>query len=530
MAEINRLKEQARSFYQKAEWEKARRAVEQILSIELDSPEFSLTLGNIYLQLGDDRQGLDLLEKALRLSEKFRDFGRVIASGKRILSIDKDRIELYNKIAEGYLALGLKSGAIREWLRYADQLKIRSDFTALAAVYQRISEALPENPALRESYQRIRQLTDLAVADNSENAPEPADIVPYRRLVDVALKMGQAKKIVETQLSYARVLTRKGFHRKARSVYQKILERDPSNEEALAKVLSSSGEGAWDDKKLQSDLLEACKAFQEKVWDRVDEAYEPYFDLGLLFRQEFLKDEAIIEFQGSIKGGSRQLKGFEMLAVSFLEQGDFGLAKEVLSQGLSIRKFLDNEYVGLHYNLGLAHEQLGDFQKALYEYEQVYIIDINYKDVSRRLRSLESRLKPQDQTTLPLPDAAPAPAPEQTTGLSREPEPAQEEIPGDMAGEGLAEVMAEAPEEGLAAEAEYQPDIPAALQEEAVPSQPAANPMFSDAEDRYAAWDEPSDEPSEEGQKDDQAQEPAAPEPDIETIVLGRKDKGLSFL
>lgn len=521
MAEINRLKEQARSFYQKAEWEKARRAVEQVLSIDPESPEFSLALGNIHLQLGEDRQGLDSLEKALRLSEKSRDFGRVIASGKRILSIDKDRVELYNKIAEGYLGLSLKSGAIREWLRYADQLKIRSDFTALAAVYQRISEALPENPVLRESYQKIRQLTDLAVADNSENAPEPADIVPYRRLVDVALKMGQAKKIVETQLSYARVLSRKGFHRKARAVYQKILERDPGNEEALAKVLSSSGGGAWDDKKVQSDLLEACKAFQERVWNRVDEAYEPYYDLGILFRQESLKDEAIIEFQSSIKGGSRQLKGFEMLAVSFLEQGDFGLAKEVLSQGLSIRKFLDNEYVGLHYNLGLAHEQLGDLQKALYEYEQVYIIDINYKDVSRRLRSLESRLKPQSQTTLPLPAPDREPAPE--------PFSVEAEGPGDIAVEGLAEVMAEASEEGLSAVPAYEPEYPAAM-DEAVPAEAAGQARLPINEDRYAVWNDLPPEVPGPDEDLESPQDPVPPEPDIETTVLGRKDKGLSFL
>lgn len=426
MAEINRLKEQARAFYQKAEWEKAKRAVEQIVSLEPENAEFSLALASIYRKAGEDRRSLDMYEKALRLSEKAGDFSRAIAASKKILSIDKDRVELYNKIAEGYLKLGLKSGAVKEWIRYADQLKIRSDFMAVATVYQRIADSIPENPSLKESFHKIKELAEIAVSDDSESAPEPADIVPYRRLVDVALKMGQTRKIVETQLSYARVLQRRGFVGKALSVYQKVLERDPGNEEALARVLSPGNEKNPDNAKSQVEFLEACKFFQEQVWHKIDELYEPYYDLGMLFRQEGLKDEAVVEFQNTIKGGGRQLKGFEMLAVSFLEQGDYGLAKEVLNQGLSIRKFLDNEYVGLHYNLGMAHEQLGDFQKALYEYEQVYIIDITYKDVAKRLRDLETKIRLPAQPAVVVADQkAPVKIPE---GVAEKQPPSEQPV------------------------------------------------------------------------------------------------------
>jgi tetratricopeptide (TPR) repeat protein len=520
MAEINRLKEQARTFYQKGEWEKARRAAEQIVSIEPEDPEFTLTLANIYREVGEDRKGLDSYEKALRLSEKSGDFSRVIAASKRILSIDKDRIELYNKIAEGYLKLGLKSGAVREWIRFADQMKIRSDFTAMAAVYQRITDVIPENPQLVDSYQKIRQLADQAVSDNSENAPEPADIVPYRRLVDVAQKMGQARKIIETQQSYARVLLRRGFVRKAKAVYQKILERDPGNEEALAKVLSSSGDSALDDKKLQSQLLEACKNYQELIWNKIDETYEPYYDLGILFRQEGLKDEAIVEFQNSIKGGNRQLKGFEMLAVSFLEQGDYGLAKEVLSQGLAIRKFLDNEYVGLHYNLGVAHEQLGEFQKALYEYEQVYVIDITYKDVARRLRDLENKVRAPQQARMVIPEPQEQSAP----ASGSEPEPldlAAEEVPEQEAAVEESLPAADAADLSSSGEEEFYP-----LEAEASLPENAGDDRYAPPEEEGDASPQTADLPMEETDSDPEAE----PSPDTAPLVLGPKDKGLSFL
>ncbi|MDP2807645.1 MAG: hypothetical protein Q8O74_05860, partial [bacterium] len=377
------------------------------------------TLANIYRETGEDRKALEQYEVAVRISEKAGDLPRSIVAAKKILSIDKGRRELYNKAGELYANGLIKSGAVREWLRFADQLKIRNDFVAMSAVHKKITALLPENQGLKELGLKIEQMVAKMASDNSEDAPDPADIVPYHRLLDVALKMGNAKKILETQLTYARVLQKRGFDRKAKSVYQKILERDPKNEDALSKVLSSGSSPAMDQVQMKEELFLFCKDFQDAVWNNISEAYEKYYDVGMLYREVGLRDDAIADFQLSIKGGNRQLKGFEMLAISFLEQGDYGLASEVLNQGISVKKFLDNEYVGLHYNLGLANEQLGDRQKALDEYEQVYILDINYKDVAQRMRNL------QEKNAQPQPQPEPMPAAE-TGPESAPPRPGQE--------------------------------------------------------------------------------------------------------
>jgi len=410
MPDIKRLNEQAHLFYQKGEWEKARRAYEQLTMVDAENPEHVLTLANIYRETGEDRKALEQYEVAVRIGEKAGDLPRSIVAAKKILSIDKGRIELYNKAGELYANSQLKSGAVREWLRFADQLKVRNDFVAMSAVHKKITALLPENQSLKELGQKIEQMVAKMASDNSEDAPDPADIVPYHRLLDVALKMGNPKKILETQLTYARVLQKRGFDRKSKSVYQKILEKDPNNEEALSRILSSGSSPAMDQVQLKEELFLFCKDFQDAVWTNITEAYERYYDVGMLYREVGLRDDAIADFQLSIKGGNRQLKGFEMLAISFLEQGDYGLASEVLNQGISVKKFLDNEYVGLHYNLGLANEQLGDRQKALDEYEQVYILDINYKDVAQRMRNLlekNAQAQPKNQPSQLPPEAVP---------------------------------------------------------------------------------------------------------------------------
>jgi tetratricopeptide (TPR) repeat protein len=530
MPDIKRLNEQARLFYQNGEWEKARRAYEQLTMVDAENPEHVLILANIYRETGEDRKALEQYEVAVRIGEKTGDLPRSIVAAKKILSIDKGRIELYNKAGELYANSQLKSGAVREWLRYADQLKIRSDFVALAGVHKKITVLLPDNQGLKELAQKIEQMVAKMASDNSEDAPDPADIVPYHRLLDVAIKMGNAKKILETQLTYARVLQKRGFDRKAKSVYQKILERDPKNEEALSKILTSGSSPLMDQAQLKEELFLFCKDFQDAVWSNISEAYEQYYDVGMLYREVGLRDDAIADFQLSIKGGQRQLKGFEMLAISFLEQGDYGLASEVLNQGISVKKFLDNEYVGLHYNLGLAHEQLGDLQVALDEYEQVYILDINYKDVAQRMRRLLEQAGPEQTHPAPAAETGPEPVlppPEQddltvleegTAAEAKQQEPESEITPEEARLEEVYEDLTSfqvQPEEPLA------PGIPDLYEE--VQSQET----FGDSTVEVIMEQPSQPAPKPESEK---TFRPAPVQPADDEPYLGSNQQGLSFL
>jgi len=542
MPDIKRLKEQAHLFYQKGEWEKARRAFEQLTMVDTENPEHVLTLANIYRETGEDRKALEQYEVTVRIGEKAGDLPRSIVAAKKILSIDKGRIELYNKAGDLYATCQLKSGAVREWLRYADQLKVRTDFVAMSAVHKKITVLLPENQALGEMSRKIELLVAKMASDNTEDAPDPADIVPYHRLLEVALKMGNAKKIIETQLTYARVLQKRGFDRKAKSVYQKILERDPKNEEALSKVLSAGSSQAMDQGQLKEELFLYCKDFQEAAWSNIEESYEKYYDVGMLYREVGLRDDAIADFQLSIKGGQRQLKGFEMLAISFLEQGDYGLASEVLNQGISVKKFLDNEYVGLHYNLGLAHEQLGDKQKALDEYEQVYILDINYKDVAQRMRSLleqgDKRQSPPTPARPQIPEAAPDSIREPAAAVETEaetfpPMPDGKGTPNEMDSvpEGVLEPEVITEENGLAEDYQNLTDFQAQSGEPLANALPGVEEELEAGETYGDATVEVIMEqpvpPAPEPLKQERPAPPPKPEDDP---YLGSNQQGISFL
>ena len=46
--------------------------------------------------------------------------------------------------------------------------------------------------------------------------------------------------------------------------------------------------------------------------------------------------------------------------------------------------------MGIYYYLGLAHETMGDKDAALDFYDRLFALDINFADVTERLRALRT--------------------------------------------------------------------------------------------------------------------------------------------
>jgi hypothetical protein len=49
---------------------------------------------------------------------------------------------------------------------------------------------------------------------------------------------------------------------------------------------------------------------------------------------------------------------------------------------------VEDELIGIYYYLGRAHEELGQVDEAVGFYDRVFALDINFADVTSRLREL----------------------------------------------------------------------------------------------------------------------------------------------
>jgi tetratricopeptide (TPR) repeat protein len=116
--------------------------------------------------------------------------------------------------------------------------------------------------------------------------------------------------------------------------------------------------------------------------------YRSHYDLGMAYIEMDLHTEAIREYQLAAKSPQFQVKCLEMIGLCFIKQNQPQLAIRQLSKGLSLIGTDTEDSLGIKYNLGLAHEMIGDTANARTYFEDVYVVDVTFRDVSEKVRRL----------------------------------------------------------------------------------------------------------------------------------------------
>ena len=116
--------------------------------------------------------------------------------------------------------------------------------------------------------------------------------------------------------------------------------------------------------------------------------FRSHYDLGMAYIEMDLYTEAIREYQVAAKSPQYQVKCLEMIGLCFIKQNQPQLAIRQLSKGLSLIGSDSEESLGIKYNLGLAHEMTGDLSTARTYFEDVYVVDVTFRDVSEKVRRL----------------------------------------------------------------------------------------------------------------------------------------------
>lgn len=294
-------------------------------------------------------------------------------------------------------------------------------------------------PLLSDSPEAAETLGPLVspVEDDRSDA-----VARAREDVEVAVRTGDASALVSALGDLARALDDAGDYRHAESVRERISELSsaeegmPGEEEvtetdaspllppaATGGVVGSSageeppappesGEGWVDLGSLvldgpgeggtrwtveadepsgdeDADFTRMLASFKDKVADNLsrDDARAQY-DLGAAYREMGLWDEAIAQFQQALRADPRHLGSYEMMGRCFLEKGEPRIAVRVLERALGLSWEIEDDLVGIHYFMGLAHEASGQVENARDCFEKVFALDINFMDVTDRLREL----------------------------------------------------------------------------------------------------------------------------------------------
>lgn len=117
-----------------------------------------------------------------------------------------------------------------------------------------------------------------------------------------------------------------------------------------------------------------------------DDDYRSHYDLGMAYMEMDLLPEAIREYQFAAKSPKYQARALEMIGLCFLNQNQATLAIKQLTKGLDVIGDHDSDALGMKYNLGLAYEMAGDFERAKGAFEDVYVEDVTFREVAEKIQ------------------------------------------------------------------------------------------------------------------------------------------------
>jgi tetratricopeptide (TPR) repeat protein len=138
--------------------------------------------------------------------------------------------------------------------------------------------------------------------------------------------------------------------------------------------------------------------------------YETHYNLGLAYKEMDLFEEALEEFQiaaGLVDpsdGTPRYLQCCNLLGHCFMQKSVPELAVKWFNKGFNTPGASEDERQALRYELAAAYEQVGDLDRAMNLFTEVYGIDVSYRGVKDRLRELKARVNGENGKAAPASD------------------------------------------------------------------------------------------------------------------------------
>ncbi len=328
--------------------------LEGMVADEPDNPEIHRALAEALIEDGERERGLEELDIALRLHEGEKEWGSADRVVGEILRLDPNSVRHHQKRVELAFQQGDKGALAGAYLGLADALFRTGAADRARVVYQRVLEHDPTNePALAG-------LSTLEPAEGGPPDGRPSETARFK-VADEPPDEGDFVDLGALILE---------DDRSAPDTRMRIEDEEPTGDE-------------------QKDFEEMLDEFKRGIEANLpDEDWQAHYDLGVAFKEMGLLDEAIAEFQKSLRASEGRLQTAEALGLCFYEKGQHSVAGTVLRRALDSEPGGDDSKIGLLYWLGRCEEEQGRPQEALTHYQRVFAVDINFEDVDKRVRAI----------------------------------------------------------------------------------------------------------------------------------------------
>jgi tetratricopeptide (TPR) repeat protein len=324
-------------------------------------------LGEAMLESGDRAGAVRELEAAMAGFERVDDLDSASSLADEIARLTPEAVRIHQKRVEYAFRTNDKTRLVAAYLDLGQSLSDSGQPEKARAVYQRVLDLSPDDLRAQVA------LSALADAVPAPTAPAPPPVRGGPSPVSARPRATPAR-------AQAAQLASSDF------VNLGDLLRDP-DEQRSTRIVVPEHEPTGDE---EADFAEMLRRFKQGIAESVDAAdYESHYDLGVAYKEMGLVDEAIAEFQKALRGPSNRLASYEALGQCFVEKGQFAAASALLGRALAEPGVTDDKAIGVLYLLGRAAEELRRDDEAHGYYQRVMVMDIEFRDVAKRLSTLE---------------------------------------------------------------------------------------------------------------------------------------------
>jgi tetratricopeptide (TPR) repeat protein len=251
------------------------------------------------------------------------------------------------------------------------------------------------------SYRDILKDKEEAVSLEQQNRQVKTEDVTERLINDYETRLKTEPKNLKLLRNLAELYTQRKQFDRALGYYEQIksseVGADASLDRSIADTVvrkfehqasqldASAPDYADKSAKLQAEKQAYQLAECQKRAERFPTDLQIRFELGQLYFQAGKIGEAIQEFQKAQGNPHRRITAMNYLAQCFAKRKMFDLATRTLQTALKEKLVFDEEKKELIYNLGCVLEGMGKKEEAIKQFELIYEVDINYKDVGAKV-------------------------------------------------------------------------------------------------------------------------------------------------
>jgi tetratricopeptide (TPR) repeat protein len=390
----------------------AKRTLLSLLKIEPSDIHAKKLIGSIYLKEGNLEEAwhelMPYIDAALN-SEEWDHALEFLGNFK-----DLEPIAVRHRFARAYKGKGDRKSAINELRELAKLYADKEQFNGALQACKDILELKPDDEEAKIKIEEFKERLGLAVPaaaldEETEVEVEKIHSIEEAEVIAPAEKVEAiSKEEFQTRKAEADFYAQYGFKDQAAKLYESLIRIEPDNREIREKLNAlkspAAPEAAPADlteaeeevKEIQpqtmvdSDVKDIFKQFKESFAKSIDDKdSETHYNMGIAYKEMGILEDAIKEFQISLKDPKRERQSISMIALCQIDLGNYPEAVKEFNKIISVMAPDDEAYLDIAYDLATAYMKNREYDNALKLFVEIHTKDSGFRDAAQQIESLK---------------------------------------------------------------------------------------------------------------------------------------------